>query len=210
MNDISASAVSLRIGNFTRCSTSSYSAMMSASYNGTNSCSSNSLTTLAVAASGLCVINADTPVHWYLSQRKSYRLFLFTSLFPCGTNLRIDFVQCHLWLLAGLRSLTLLHKQVKRTGLVQPCTPDGKRDAATSDDCLHKDVERRVGTHAKLLAEFIKLRLHLRVYSYCYCRLCHNSDLSFVYYDGIMPPIRRQKYKLIPKVPNNSASFYQI
>ena len=25
-----------------------------------------------------------------------------------------------------------------------------------------------------------------------------------------MPPVRRQKYKHIPKVPNNSASFYQI
>lgn len=25
-----------------------------------------------------------------------------------------------------------------------------------------------------------------------------------------MPPIRRQKYKLISKVPNNSASFYKI
>jgi esterase/lipase superfamily enzyme len=68
-----------------------------------------------------------------------------------------------------------VHKQVQRTWR----TLDGKGNTTTSYHRFHEDVERRIGTHAKLLAEFVKLRLHLRVYSYCYCRLCHNLNFNF-------------------------------
>ena len=85
------------------------------------------------------------------------------------TNLCIDFVQRHFWFLTSFRYPALLHKQVKRTGLSQSCTLDGKWNASTSDNSIHKDIESRVCTHTKLFAEFIKLQLHLRVYSYCYC-----------------------------------------
>lgn len=52
----------------------------------------------------------------------------------------------------------------------------------------------------------IELRLHLRIYPYCYCRLCHN--LNLIPYDGIMPPFRWQNYIYSLMRPNKLAIIY--
>ena len=119
------------------------------------------------------------------SQKKAVLLYhenppsLFTMLKSAGLFILLWHDKCNglppwlgEWAVVALGTII----QVECTWMFHFAASDSKRDATTPNDCFHKDVESRVSTHTKLLAEFIELRFHLRVYPYCYCWLRHNSN----------------------------------